>query len=783
MIDAFKFWMSKHSLKFKLNVSILTFVCIAFLSLALFISNYSAPILKSQLDDNAQKSVEAYVADFSHLTVLTERIILNTKNTLSQMSEDNVNAIRMLLNSAIETVIHTDLDFTNAWLYIFNPEDVSSGDLYISTNYKNNIIDFEIEHIDNLYNRFPWFKEVPKKENIYWSEPYLDTKTNKTVFTCLIPFKFINQKDFNGLLALTIDLTDIQESINNFSFYETGKLLLLSKTGLYVTYPDPDVDLKLTIFELAKKLNQPKLNLIGQDLLAGRGGQVIIPNVPVFNNSAAVFFYAPIKNLGWSFCLVYAQHEFLKPIRQFQIIIAVALLVSVLLLMLIINIIFHHSTKQLLMLSRIAAQYGRGNFEQKFKFIPNSYDIGILAKALSNMRTNLLNYLDRERKAASEKQKSQSELDIAKHIQKSALSTTYPENEAFKIATTMIPAKQVGGDFYDFFFIDKNKFAIVIADVSGKGIPAALYMMKAITLIKNMSRSKRSLDFIFKSVNEQLCEGNDTCMFVTAFMAIIDLRNGSTSYVSAGHNPPLLGNKDGYKFIIPPKNIVLGINEKATFTEGKINLSSGDHLFLYTDGVTEAQNASSKFYGEKRLLKILNKAHDNPQDNINMVLNDTRKFVKNCPQSDDITMLDFIFLGRKQNLLQTTADIAKLEKVLIWIKDDMNKHNISDKAQFNMITAAEEIFSNIASYAYPEKENAFIKIQTELRNSTYSITFKDKGKKYNPLNNKSPDIKAKIQDRKIGGLGIFIAKKVTDIMTYTHKDGYNILKIGIDINK
>lgn len=787
MMKSFKLWTSKHSLKFKLNVSILTFICVAFISLAIFISKYTAPILESQLENNAKKSIEAYVADFTHLTIDAERVILNTKNTLSQMQEDNVSAIRMLLNSAMKTVIHTDLDFTDAWLYVFDPEDVSSGDLYISTDYDDdNIIDFNVEHLDNLYDRFPWFQEVPKKEDIYWSEPYVDTKTDKTVFTCLIPFKFINQTDFNGLLALTIDLTNIQKSINNFSFYETGKLILLSRTGLYVTYPTPDVALKLTIFELAKRLKQPDLERIGKDLLSGRGGQIIMDNVPVFKDNVAVFFYAPIKHLGWGFCLVYSQHEFLKPIKQFQIIIAFALLASVLLLMLIINWICHYSTKQLLTLSHIAAQYGRGNFSQNFNFIPNSSDIGMLSKALSNMRENLLNYLNKERQQAYKEQKAQSELDIARHIQTSALSTTYPKNDAFELATTMIPAREVGGDFYDFSFINDHQFAVVVADVSGKGIPAALYMMKAITLIKNMSRSKLDLDFMIQCVNELLCEGNDTCMFVTAFMAIIDLPTGKTTYVNAGHNPPLVGTKDGYLYLSPKKNIVLGINSKARFEKEEITLSPGDHLFLYTDGVTEAENKNSKFYGETRLLKILNKtqnkAHNKPQENINMILKDIQKFVKDNPQSDDITMLDFAYLGSEKDVLTVPAEMNKLNDVLTYIKNNMKKHNISEKAQFNMVMASEEIFANIVSYAYKDKKNADVTIKTEISDNTYFVTFIDKGKKYNPLENKDPDVKAKIKDRSIGGLGIFLAKKVSDTISYQHKNGCNILKIGVIIN-
>ena len=777
-----KFKQSNHSLKFKLNLSILTFVCVAFFSLAVFISKYSAPILKSQLEDNAQKSVATYVSDFSALTMYAEQVILNTKNTLNHTTEDNVEAIKVLLNSALKTVSYVDLDFANAWLYVFQPENVSVGELYISSIAKDDAINFKIEHINNLYDKFPWFKQVPKQETIYWSEPYVDDETGKSVFTCLIPFKFANQQDFNGLLALTIDLSNIQKNISEFSFYETGKLILLSKSGLYVTYPDPDVALKSTIFDLSDKLNVPQLKYIGKELAAGRGGQIVIDDIPAFDGSSGVFFYAPIKHLGWSFCLVYNEHEFLKPIKHFQIMTFIALLVSVALLMLIINWICHYSTKQLLTLSHIAAQYGGGNFAHNFDFEPTSSEIGTLADALSKMRINLLNYIEQERHSASEKQKHQSELEIARHIQKSALSTVYPKNEAFAIATTMIPAQRVGGDFYDFFFIDENKFAIVVADVSGKGIPAALYMMKALTLIRNISRSKMNLDFVFSEVNKQLEEGNDTCMFVTAFMAVIDLRSGETTYVNAGHNPPLIGKNKTFNFLQTKKNIILGINPQAKYVAETIKLQSGTHLFLYTDGVTEAENDKAKFYGEDRLLKIFQKAHDAPQENVDMLLADIKKFVKNNPQSDDITMLDFVYLGQSKFPLQVRADITKLQEVLQLLQNDMLQYNVSAQGQFDMVVAAEEIFSNIASYAY-DNEEGMVEIKTSCANNIYSVSFKDQGKKYNPLKRQDPDTTSEIKEREIGGLGVFLAKKVSDTISYEYKDGCNILSIGINVDK
>lgn len=774
-------WLSCHSLKFKLNVSILSCVCVIFMVFVFLLSEKVRPIIRAQIDAIAKKTVETYVAEFAHYASDIERVLLSAKNTLSQMEESDTDSLEMVLNSAIRTVNSTDLDFANAWVYVFSPEDVSAGNLHIETYTSDKTADsFKTEHIPDFYARFPWFKEVPKEEKVYWSEPYVDTQTQKIVVTCLIPFKFKQQDDFNGLMALTLDFSDIQQDISDFTFYKTGKLMLLSRTGLYVTYPDPDVALKLTIFELAEKLKLPQLQMIGKDLKEGRSGQISVPNSPVFNDTA-VFYYAPIEYLNWGICLVYAQNYLLKPVQQFQIVAILLLLICIASLLFLINWICHNSTNQLTTLGNIAEQYGKGNFEQNFEDTPSSVEIGRLAGALSGMRADLLEYIQKELREASEKQKSQSELDIARHIQKSALAVKYPDNPAFKIATMMIPARQVGGDFYDFFFIDEHKFAIVIADVSGKGIPAALYMMKALTLIRNISKSGKDLGFVFQHVNEQLCEGNDTCMFVTAFMAVIDLESGEAKYMNAGHLPPIIKNKDGVSFVYPQTNIVLGISSKAVFVEESMQLAPETHVFLYTDGVTEAENAQVKFYGNQRLLKVCQKLQDNPESNIDLVLKDVHKFVKNHQQSDDITMLDFVFYGKNGKSVTFDADITKIKEMIDYLKKDMDRFQLSEKAKFNVIMAAEEIFSNIAQYAYEKTDkNAVVTIKTKMEGEHYCLTFIDKGKKYNPLENKEPDILAKMSERAIGGLGVFLTKKLADKLLYSYDNGQNILKIYIN---
>ena len=774
MID----WINKRSLNFKLNISILTCVCLGFFALIYFISARSEPIIVSQIDQLASKTVTSYASDFDHLVSDAEQIVINAKNILNQMDKKDIASLKVVLNSAIQTVKNSDLTFTEGWVYEFPSEDVSTGTLYVNENLQDGKTNFYTEKVKNFYEYFPWFKEVPKVEEIYWSEPYIDVETKGTVVTSLIPFKFKGETDFNGLFALTIDLSTIQSSINNFSFYESGKLLLLSRSGLYVTHPDDNIALKMNIFELAEKISLPGLRIAGEKMFAGETGRIRIPHSSVYKGPV-IFFYTPIKKIGWGLCLVYAQNELLKPIHRFQIIMIAGLLVGIVILLLIINQICKRSTTQLLNLSKLAEKYGRGDFSDNFNEKPSSSDIEILSQALSNMRTNLLDYTEKERQDAAEKQKSQSELEIASNIQKSSLSVKYPQHKAFKIATMMIPAREVGGDFYDFFFIDENLFAVVIADVSGKGIPASLYMMKSQTLIRNISKSKFDLAEVFYRVNNELCESNDTCMFVTAFMAVVDLRTGYLHYVDAGHNPPMLKTKNGYEFMKPKKNIILGIRKDMKFEAETIKLHSGDHIFLYTDGVTEAEKSKSDFYGTERLQNVLQKAGTDPQANLNLVLDSIKKFVKGNVQSDDITMLELIYLGLSDKHLTLPADNKNLYQLIDFLKSDMDKHKVNQKKQFNMISATEEIFANIASYAY--EENGEVVITTFVEDGIYYVRFSDNGRKYNPLKNKKPDITSDLKDRKIGGLGIFLARKLSDKISYSYKNGQNILTIGINL--
>ena len=266
--------------------------------------------------------------------------------------------------------------------------------------------------------------------------------------------------------------------------------------------------------------------------------------------------------------------------------------------------------------------------------------MGLLQLSIKRFSVNL-------KETIAEKEQIESELKIARSIQASMLPTRFPERKDIDIFAIMEPAWEVGGDFYDFFFIDKNKICMIIGDVSGKGITAALFMVISKTLLKTESlRGLEPGDILFR-VNNLLYPDNEECMFVTVFCSILDLKTGELQYANAGHNPPLLyTDSDGFEFIDVNKGFVLAGMDNTKFVTEKMYLKSNDLIFLYTDGVTEAMNPDQKQFSNNRLLQTLsNLKGKKVQKCIEGVREEVRSFVKEETQSDDITMLALKYNG------------------------------------------------------------------------------------------------------------------------------------------
>jgi sigma-B regulation protein RsbU (phosphoserine phosphatase) len=273
-----------------------------------------------------------------------------------------------------------------------------------------------------------------------------------------------------------------------------------------------------------------------------------------------------------------------------------------------------------------------------------------LAVSITNMEREIIEYINNIQDITAEKERIDTELSVATRIQASMLPTQFPDRKEFDIFATSAPAKEVGGDFYDFFFIDETHLALVMADVAGKGVPAALFMVVAKTLIKNRTMiggGELSPAKILADVNNQLCEGNTSNMFVTAWFAIIDITTGKGMVTNAGHEHPAIRRADGeFELSVYRHSLALGVMEDVPFAEHEFKLNPGDTLFVYTDGVPEATNAEDVQYGTDRMLALLNKYKNVTINELLIKLrNDIDKFAGDTPQFDDITMLSIKYKG------------------------------------------------------------------------------------------------------------------------------------------
>ena len=405
--------------------------------------------------------------------------------------------------------------------------------------------------------------------------------------------------------------------------------------------------------------------------------------------------------------------------------------------------------------------------------VRDNEEFASLSDDINSTVTTLKHYID---EAAARFDK---DLEIAKQIQQSALPSVfppYPNRKDFSIYASMNAAKEVGGDFYDFYLVDENHLAFVVADVSGKGIPGAMFMMTSKTLIKSFAESGLPVHEVLTNVNTQLCQNNEAGMFVTAWMGILDLQTGLIKFANAGHNPPLVKHKDGsYEFLKGKVNFVLAGMDMVKYKEQELQLQPGDEIYLYTDGVTEAHNSNNELFGENRLLESLNSTKGmSVEDICKKVKEDVDAFVCDAEQFDDITML-CVQLNEidSYNGITVVPSMETVPQVAEFMETEMEKFEISPKISMKMLIAIDEIYSNIVRYSGATE--AIVSIKKS--DNTLKLQFKDNGKPYNPLDSKEPDITASAEDRSIGGLGIFMVKKMLDKVEYKYVDNYNILTL------
>ena len=412
-------------------------------------------------------------------------------------------------------------------------------------------------------------------------------------------------------------------------------------------------------------------------------------------------------------------------------------------------------------------------------------EVETLWKSIQQMERDINDYITNLTAVTAEKERIGAELSLATRIQADMLPNifpAFPERKDLDIYAAMTPAKEVGGDFYDFFLVDDSHLAMVMADVSGKGVPAALFMMMSKILIQNAVLNGKSPAEALMTVNNQICANNREEMFVTVWLGVVDLKSGLLTAANAGHEKPIVKSPDGeFELFNDRHGFVIGGMEGLKYRNYEIQLHKGSKLFLYTDGVAEATDSNDELYGTERTLGALNDSKDGePKAVLEAVKKSVDAFVGTAPQFDDLTMLCFEFKGVEGTTLTLEATDENLQQVMDFVDGILEENGASMKTQMKINLAVEEIYVNIAHYAYGNSVG-MAEISAICNNGEIIISFKDSGVPYNPLEKPDPDITLPAEEREIGGLGIYLTKKTMDSVSYEYKDNQNVLTLTKNI--
>lgn len=783
----------------RLHLSIAGLLITAFIIVFILTSEILLPIVRNQIEVQALNvigNIQSELLVNVKKAISAGRILNNYAAEDLNDTDKAINLERMAFTSAnVFNTIDPDNKLFHASFIYVAPQDGRTESMHQFFIGKDGKIRIDTTTDVEIYRKREWLIKTMNLAKPVWTEPYEaddeEERPQLISFTYPIPFDAAKRGIApQGILGIALNLENVQNLFRSITFSKDGIAFLVSKNGLYIYHPDPQVQMKKDIYELSLNPGLAPLRQVAEDFEKGKSGKVKM----TIAGKSVLTFYSVQPDTGWGISLTFSQDEFFNEINRTKYKILAISFFSLIFLLFLVNILCKQLAKSIEKLAEIAQEYGNGNFEAKFPNIYGKDEIGRLADAFRNMRDNIVKYISQEKQNYAFQQKISNEMNIAGQIQSSSLETVFPEESRFSVYASMNPTKEVGGDFYDCFYLSPSKYAILIADVSGKGIPAALFMMMNKALLKMVAQSGLSLSETFNKVNNAICAKNKMELFVTAFMAVIDLETGEMEYVNAGHNPPLIRSDNGYEYFKPKKNLAIGFMQDYEYKSDKIHLNPGEKIFLYTDGITEAQDSEGHFYGTENLKNALNGIPKDcePMQTLNMIEKKLKEFTENAPQADDITMLELSYNGdskaaelknksnsnyEKRNFV---ARIESWDSISDFIEEKANTAGIPQPKIMKVLISAEEIFSNISRYAYDEPGNADITIY--VADGMFNVLFEDTGIPYNPLEKGDPDITLSAEERQIGGLGIFIVKKTMDKAEYERKDGKNTFEIGIRIN-
>jgi len=697
---------------------------------------------------------------------------------------------------AIERLLQLNPDIVGSAIAL-NPDcDPKKGQLFAPYAYRDStgIHNKRLDTPDYDYLHKNWYVKPMEEGKGVWSEPYVDIGGSDILMTTYSMPIFNKQGDMCAVQTADLSLNWIAEqtqeldSITNTDYYlgTSGKgsmrSFIITDKGHFIVHPDSTGHPEESLQEFLKRFSGKIDEQVIKEIMSKEADATILHGT---EGNGYFFFSLPMERTGWSIVTMVPFRDLFQPVNYVLGTIAIVVLIVMVVVALVCWHTIRRITRPLRQFAASADEIAKGNFDTPLPDITTKDEMLTLHNSFTTMQQSLTQQIEQIKKANEEKGRIEGELGIARDIQMSMLPKqfpAFPERADIDVYALLHPAKEVGGDLYDYLIRDE-KLYFCIGDVSGKGIPAAMVMSVTRALFRTASVHDSMPNKIVAGINGQIFDDNESSMFVTFFVGVLDLPTGRLRYCNAGHNAPLLVDDTGVRQLPCDPNLPLGIVADHKFTTQETLLSPMTTLFLYTDGLTEAENGQLELFGDERMVDVAQQAGAQPMQLVGQMESEVADFVGAADQSDDMTMLAVRYTkqqepdARLSRSITLANDVEQVPQLSAFVEEVCEELGFDMSTTMSINLAIEEAVVNVMDYAYPAGTEGNVEIEAKANSVRLKFIISDWGKPFDPTVQKNADTTLSAEERNIGGLGIYLMRQIMDSINYERTDGKNILTL------
>ena len=631
-----------------------------------------------------------------------------------------------------------------------------------------------------------WYLMPTLLDHPCWTEPYVDldvaTNTSEMVTSYCRAIKD-KQGKMIGVINTSLSLNWLSQTLTALKPYPNSYSIMIGRGGTFFVHPDSTKITRQTIF--TQTIEQPDSAMVALGYAMQRGEEGV-KQMNIDGKNSYVF-YKPLGQTGCSMAIVCPESDIFGGFDRLRRTVMSIVFVGLLLMLYFFIRIITRELSPLRRLAHEAETIASGQFNTKLPDFERTDEIGQLSHSFGNMQQSLVKYIDELKDTTAQKASIESELQVASGIQMGMLPKTfptYPDRDDVQLYASLTPAKEVGGDLFDFYFRDEKLF-FCIGDVSGKGVPASLFMAVTRAVFRTVSARESMPDRIMASLNQTMVDMNETNMFVTLFIGVLDLPTGRLHYCNAGHDAPLLVGA-GVGMLPCDSNIPVGVMDQWKYTLQESQIFTGTTIFLFTDGLTEAEDATHAQFRMERVNDVAAHAladhQQEPRQLIGVMTDAVHQFVGDAEQSDDLTLMAIQYIKKQRDVKMRRSivlpnDVQEVPKLTAFVDAVCEAVGFNSTLTIKMNLAIEEAVVNVMNYAYPRGTKGDVTIEALSNDVRLKFTIIDSGTPFDPTVHSDVDTTLSAQDRPIGGLGIHLVRNIMDSINYERIDNLNVLTL------